>query len=639
MTKSTNELESFSTDNLASICCYTSTSQHHQTIPKSSKNNSSIRFSPYANTRGQSHHNMLNVNDLKQWILKYRVPRNCCESLLKILSSKTIPKLPSVRTLFHTERNITTVTLSGMQYYYFGLRKQIVANLMKQDCQNLRESHDQVLRLSIHIDGMTVFNSSSLTMWPILCRFVDLQCVRVFPITLTCGHHKPTGLEFLEEFITDLNEIINKGIVAHNEKLSVTLHSIIADAPARALVKGTVQFNSFHGCDFCKCLGQSIQGRTVFLKTHDLEIRTDNDFRTQTDVDHHKRTTPLTKIYSLNFPLDMPADYMHQVCLGVTKKLLTLWIGGRKEKKGGCLKLVKGSKKLSQHQVITISNKLLELKKFISLCTFSRQPRSLSELVNWKATEFRQFLMYTGKLVLKGTLDKECYMHFLKLNIAISMLCDFDNHKYEMVLKLLQDFVIDGRRLYGNTFLTYNVHTLLHLPLLCRRFGSLNYINAFPFESYLHQLKNYVKPGNHVIKQAILRVLEKQSHQPNSDQDLLEISSQLEKCVKSPNNSFIYESSCLELVGLSSVHGNDFPVFTARLYQNKKPLFIYPCSSETIHTYKVSANKFFDFNLSFNKDASKKLRNAICIPQGDHKIFMGCMHDTSLHRPSFNVFR
>jgi hypothetical protein len=575
-TKSSNQLESSSTDNFASICCYPSTSQHHQTIPKSSKNNSTIRFSLYANTRGESHHNMLNVNDLIQWILKSHLSRNCCESLLKILSKKTIPILPSLRTLLHTERNITTVTLSGMEYYYFGLRKQIIANLMKQDCQNLHESHDQVLRLSIHIDGMTVFKSSSKTMWPILCRFVDLQCVRVFPVTLTCGFHKPTNLDFLEEFITDLNEIINDGIVAHNEKFSVELHSIVADAPARALVKGTVQFNSLHGCDFCKCLGERVQNRTVFLKTLDLDIRTNNDFRTQTDVDHHKTTTPLTKIYSLNFPLDMPADYMHQVCLGVTKKLLALWIGGRKEKECGYSKVVKGSKKLSQHQVTIVSNKLLELKKFISLCTFSRQPRSLSELTNWKATEFRQFLMYTGKLVLKDTLDKDCYSHFLKLNIAISMLCDFDDHKYDMVLKLLQDFVTDGRRLYGDTFLTYNVHTLLHLPLLCRRFRSLNNINAFPFESYLHQLKKHVKPGNHILKQAILRVLEKQFHQLNADQDLLEASSQLEKCVKSPNNSFIYESLCLELVGLSLLDGNDFPVFTARVYKNKKLLFTRP---------------------------------------------------------------
>ena len=59
--------------------------------------------------------------------------------------------------------------------------------------------------------------------------------------------------------------------------------------------------------------------------------------------------------------------------------------------------------RLSQVQLNTISNGLLLFKgKFPS--EFVRQPRSLSDLDKWKATEFREFLLYSGAIVLNPLL-------------------------------------------------------------------------------------------------------------------------------------------------------------------------------------------------------------------------------------------
>lgn len=60
-------------------------------------------------------------------------------------------------------------------------------------------------------------------------------------------------------------------------------------------------------------------------------------------------------------------DYMHNICLGVTKTLLRTWIEGS-------LKV-----RLSNNKVQIISQRLINLQQFIPL-EFSRKPRSLNEL-------------------------------------------------------------------------------------------------------------------------------------------------------------------------------------------------------------------------------------------------------------------
>ena len=90
---------------------------------------------------------------------------------------------------------------------------------------------------------------------------------------------------------------------------------------------------------------------------------------------------------------------MYLVCLGVTKRLLLLLKEGLR-----CCRI-------SPSQINQVSERL-ECYKRQFLSEMTRQPRGLSEIKRWKATEFRKFLLYSGIVVLKGIVTDQFYYHF-----------------------------------------------------------------------------------------------------------------------------------------------------------------------------------------------------------------------------------
>ena len=87
---------------------------------------------------------------------------------------------------------------------------------------------------------------------------------------------------------------------------------------------------------------------------------------------------------------------------------------------------------------------------------FARQPKSLEELKRWKATEFRQFLLYAGPVVLKGVINGSIYIHFLAFSVAISIFLNKDKIKDPTNISYAKDllifFVQKAPEFYGKKF-------------------------------------------------------------------------------------------------------------------------------------------------------------------------------------------
>jgi len=141
------------------------------------------------------------------------------------------------------------------------------------------------------------------------------------------------------------------------------------------------------------------------------------------------------------------------------------------------------------------------------------QARTVAELDRWKATEFRQFLLYTGPVVLRGILTDDVFNHFMQLSVGITLLCSLrfchNNVQNDYAHALLVSFVEQASSLYGPGFMVYNVHCLSHLAADGRIFGSLDNISAFPFENHLKQLKSSVRKRSLPLPQIVRRISEK----------------------------------------------------------------------------------------------------------------------------------
>ena len=155
------------------------------------------------------------------------------------------------------------------------------------------------------------------------------------------------------------------------------------------------------------------------------------------------------------------------------------------------------------------------MKRFIPK-EFNRKLRPISELSHWKAAELRLFLLYVGVVLLKhqGVLNKARYRHFLKFSVAMRILLSSNTSDEDMPLcsKLLKKFCYDGIQLYGRGFITYNIHSLIHLVDDFVLYGSLDFISCFPFESYLGILKELVKSGYKPLQQIAFHVWHKNAN-------------------------------------------------------------------------------------------------------------------------------
>ncbi|XP_066915297.1 uncharacterized protein [Clytia hemisphaerica] len=372
---------------------------------------------------------------LKNWAINNNCTRACINEILGIVAELggDVPK--DSRTLLNTQRDVLQTPMGVGHYIYIGVENRI---------RKLLSYHDEPrsIVLFINIDGLPIFKSSSINLWPILIRFHPFKPIAV---AFYCGKSKPPFNEFVRDFVIETNRLITNGFVFNGVHRSVSLFCFTCDAPARSGLRGTIQHTGYYACERCSLKGKSVRNRIVYDRWDPesdppIEERTDEVFRQNgyalPDDDGKRHQLDESELVGLAIDIirDFTLDPMHLVYLGVTRRLLYYLKGSYKKIKAG---------KLSTAYLNAISRNLDDLKL---PSDFARQPRSISDLDRWKATEFKSLLLYTGLVVLRPYLSSDAWKHFLSFSLAIRLLSEevdaIRNANLDVAKELLKYFFL-----------------------------------------------------------------------------------------------------------------------------------------------------------------------------------------------------
>lgn len=388
--------------------------------------------------------------------------------------------------VLHSLKQNLSARTAGNHDIYSGQMYKSQLNDFNRNTENIT--------LSFNVDGASVFKSSNYSIWPIFCTINELpfhlRGKHAILHSLWFGHSKPQISTLFKPFVEEMNELFTAGFnwvdkdgLTHNCKVAPGV--CVCDAPARAMVQGMKQFNGKYGCGFCLHMGEVVPKGNGHVRvypqtmvcppsrTHAGTIEhASAAVRLEEDVMGIKEASPLLLLPQFDIIQHVVPEYMHGICLGVTKQFVNLWCDS---KNSGSPFYIK------PHGVQQIDS---ELKKLKPPNEVHRNPRPLSERQYWKATEWRAFLLFYSPVLMKSTLPSQFYRHWLLLVFAIHtlLLPEVHSRALNAASSCLTKFVVNVAELYGKAHVSYNVHCLLHLTDSVKLWGPLWVYSAFMYE-------------------------------------------------------------------------------------------------------------------------------------------------------------
>ena len=198
------------------------------------------------------------IEDLSGWATRNGCTRSALNDLLFILRKQGLRVPKDARTLLQTPRRVNTIQKLGGDYLYLGIESGIL-KVISTHLENFRSNNEVIL--TFNVDGVPLFKSSNVQMWPILC---SVQHFEPFVVAFYCGNSKPNSVVgYLDDFLSELKDLVEDGISFEEKNLKVSVSSFVCDAPARSFLKCTKGHNAYYACERCAIKGKW-EGRVVF---------------------------------------------------------------------------------------------------------------------------------------------------------------------------------------------------------------------------------------------------------------------------------------------------------------------------------------------------------------------------------------
>lgn len=124
-------------------------------------------------------------------------------------------------------------------------------------------------------------------------------------------------------------------------------------------------------------------------------------------------------------------------------------------------------------------------------------------LSDWKGSEYRNFLLFYSAVVLKKLLPPVYYKHWMLLVSATRILLQktVTISEIEIAHLMIHKFVALIPELYGQEYVSYNIHILLHFIEGTKNWGAPWAYSAFLYEDAGGLIKRLFHGTNAIAKQ------------------------------------------------------------------------------------------------------------------------------------------
>ena len=432
-------------------------------------------------------------NLLRDTILDLNINHIQTNGILSVLRSHDcFRKLPKdSRTLLKTGRNkisLLPIDDSGF-YWHIGLVRSLTPTLIQYN------ELPKELILELNTDGVSLSRSDPRQFWPIQMRVLNIKEFKPLIIGIFKGNCEPSNITLMfQPLINEVQEVQSSGgIVINKLCIPFKFERFIGDEPAEAKVGNHKQHGAYEPCSKCKIVGTMGKNKRIFYPGVSHEKRCSKMYRRIKYKNHQKGKSPLLDL-KIDPVKDVPFDLLHAAYHGLGLKLERAWFLG---KYGASAKL----KPYCRREIFERYAKLAETCP----SDYARRPKPLIHLkkltlVSLKGTEWRHFMLYAGPVVLFGVLKDDYYHHFLLAHVATRILTSKNHSKerLDVAERAFQTFVKFAPKLYNRQFLSFIIHSLLHLTDDARRFGPLDNCSTFIYENnntFLKKmLRNHAKP-------------------------------------------------------------------------------------------------------------------------------------------------
>lgn len=396
------------------------------------------------------------------------------------------------------------------------------------DSEIFMQMGDNKLSLAMNTDGVQIYNSGSASLWPIylvqnyLPPEIRYKRENIILVALHYGE-KPSMDRYMLPIISEMQELHKSGICVkidgNMRNLKPCIALCVLDLPAKHALTHMKSYNGRFGCGICESEGELV-GRVIRF----TENGTNGPIRTAEQTLIYMQSPAVIKgVQSMSPMVGVPEfdiirgfgmDYMHSVCLGIVKKIISIWTDSKNSNEDYYL---------SEQKLNAVNQHISKIK----LCSFfTRKPRSITEFSTFKANEARTFLLYLFYPTFKflKILPSKYVFHMQLLSSAIYKLLG-TNITYQTLTEVENDlryFVNKYEMWYSKSNVVMNLHLLAHICWAVRNNGPLWAQSAFSYETMNGVLSNYVngpaKPAHQILsKYMISRFLNNDSEEYPSD--------------------------------------------------------------------------------------------------------------------------